>query len=95
MFCLSCLTAEQQSGIRHKKLLGLLFSTGSQRLLEPLNCVPFLFSSSGGHGAGEELPQTHGVLHAADLANSMEHANGERCFISFTVVSAYVLLICC
>lgn len=45
-------------------------------------------ASSGGDGPGEELPEAHGVLHAADPAHRLEHADRQRGFISFPGAAA-------
>lgn len=40
-------------------------------LIEP----SILFSSPGSNSTSEELPQAHGVLHAADTSHRLEHTD--------------------
>lgn len=51
-------------------------------LLLSLKSVSCLFFS-GSNGPCEELPQTHGVLHAADTSNCLEHTDWKCSFISY------------
>ena len=41
-------------------------------------------SSTGSNSVGEELPQTYGVVHAADFTHCVEYTDWKCSFISFT-----------
>lgn len=60
-------------------LEGAAGSSGSSCFTQPLS----LSLTAGGDSAGKELPEAHGVVHAADPADRLEHADRERGFISF------------
>ena len=47
--------------------------------------MSFSLSLPGSNSIGEELSQTHGVLHAADITHRVEYTDWKCCFISFTV----------